>query len=122
MDPTNAFQQVFTQLKSILKKYERNLKVQADGEGIYYLNSKVPRKDGKPICFDATQIRKNYVSYYLMPVYGCEELAEGMSPELKARMQGKACFNFTSVSPALFRELAKLTKQSFERFRKIGWI
>ena len=30
-------------------------------------------------------------------------------PELRRRMQGKACFNFTRVDEALFAELATLT-------------
>lgn len=122
MATTNDFQHVFAQLKTILKKFERHLRVQTDGDGIYYLNSKVLGTNKKPICFGATQIKKNYVSYYFMPVYGCRELLEGMSSKLKARMQGKACFNFTSVDRELFQELASLTKEGFDRFKKIGLI
>ncbi len=122
MASTNNFLPVFTQLKSILRKFERHLSVQADEDDSYYLNSKVLGKNKKPICFAATQIKKNYVSYYLMPVYGCQELQKTMSPKLKARMQGKACFNFKIVDRELFEELAGLTKEGFDRFRKVGWI
>ncbi|MBA3573260.1 MAG: hypothetical protein H0W34_15095 [Pyrinomonadaceae bacterium] len=52
-----------------------------------------------------------------MPVYAFPELLEGISPELKKRMQGKSCFNFTAVEPKLFKELAKLTKAGFARFK-----
>jgi hypothetical protein len=64
-----------------------------------------------------TRIGKSYVSYYLMPVYGMPELLDGLSPELRRRMQGKACFNFTRVDEALFAELAALTATGIERFR-----
>ncbi len=44
------------------------------------------------------------------------------SPELKKRMQGKACFNFTTIGPALFRELAALTRARFEGYRALKYI
>lgn len=122
MAANSDFQQVFRQLKAILKRFERQLEVQADDEDRYYLNSKVLRKNQKPICFGAVAVRKNYVSYYLMPVYGCPDLLQAMSPGLRARMQGKACFNFTTTDRELFRELTRLTKAGFDRFKKIGFI
>jgi hypothetical protein len=35
---------------------------------------------------------------------------EGISEELRRRMQGKSCFNFTAVDETLFEELADLTR------------
>jgi hypothetical protein len=61
------------------------------------------------------RLGKRYVSYYLMGVYGDDGLALSISPELKRRMQGKSCFNFTRIDEALFRELETLTAQSIER-------
>ena len=122
MAASGDFQQVFAQLRSILKKFERQLAVQTDAAGSYYLNSKLSGYRKKPICFGAAAIKKNYVSFYLMPVYGCADLVEGMSPQLRARMQGKACFNFATSDPTLFKELAGLTKAGFERFKKVGLI
>ena len=58
------------------------------------------------------------VSFYLMPVSMYPGLLETISPELKKRMQGKSCFNFKKVDKTLFDELAALTRQGFERFRK----
>lgn len=63
------------------------------------------------------RIGKSYVSYYLMPVYGMPELLTGISPELRRRMQGKACFNFSRVDEALLAELATLTATGIDRFR-----
>lgn len=59
---------------------------------------------------------KRYVSYYLMSVYAFPDLRESMSPELQRRMQGKSCFNFTTVDDALFAELAGVTEAGFERY------
>jgi hypothetical protein len=33
-------------------------------------------------------------------------------------MQGKSCFNFTSVDEKLFNELAELTERGYERFKQ----
>ncbi len=52
-----------------------------------------------------------------MGVYACPDLLKGMSNKLKARMQGKSCFNFTSADPVLFAELEDLTVRGFEALR-----
>jgi len=39
-------------------------------------------------------------------------LQKRISPELRKRMQGKSCFNFTEIDPILFRELAALTRSA----------
>jgi len=41
------------------------------------------------------KIEKNYVSYHLMPVYGCPKLLDTISAELRARMQGKVVLQFS---------------------------
>jgi hypothetical protein len=43
-----------------------------------------------------------------------------MSEPLRARMQGKACFNFKAVDPALIAELSGLTERAYQRFRDAG--
>ncbi len=53
--------------------------------------------------------------YYLMPVYVEPSLLDSVSPELKRRMQGKSCFNFTTVDEGLFAELEALTRTGHER-------
>lgn len=111
---------VFTNLREMIREYEPRLKVVDDIPGKYYLNGAYSEKYGKEYFFGAVIIQKNYVSYYLMPVYMFPELLEGMSPELKRRMQGKSCFNFTKIDDKLMRELKQLTRKSFSRFRKEG--
>ena len=62
-----------------------------------------------------TRVGKRYVSYYLMGVYGASGLLDDLSPELRRRMQGKSCFNFTKIDEGLFAELADLTARSIAR-------
>ncbi len=57
-----------------------------------------------------------------MPVYLKPELLAGLSPELKARMQGKSCFNFTQVDKPLFKQLAALTKAGFASYKEQGLV
>ncbi len=114
MSETKEFQVVFEQLKNILKPYEKDLVLKADGPEGYSLDTHQVRKDGYVLWFGGVQIKKNYVSFHLMPVYGNPELLEDISPELRKRMQGKACFNFKKVDAALFAELSELTRKGFE--------
>ena len=117
MSPQPDFPIVFEQLKSILKPYEKNLTITADTASAYSLDGPYSEKYKKAIFFGAAEVKKNYVSFYLMPVYMFPELLKGISPELKKRMQGKSCFNFKKVEPNLFKELTELTRQGVERFR-----
>jgi hypothetical protein len=57
-----------------------------------------------------------------MGVYGNAALSDGMSGELKSRMQGKTCFNFKSDDDRLFRELDQLTERAIASFKKAGFI
>jgi hypothetical protein len=118
MSPKNDFAPVFEQLKKILKPFAPKLTVKSDTADVYYLEGPYSEKWRKELYFGSTHIKKNYVSFYLMPVYMYPDLLDGISPELKKRMQGKSCFNFKQVEPALFKELAALTKKGCERFKK----
>lgn len=117
------FPEIFNHLKAYLKNYEHDLVVKQDNDSTYYLDSeKVFPKNKKPYFFGAVTIKKNYVSYHLMPVYMFPDLLEDLSPNLKKHMQGKSCFNFKKTDLELFQELEKLTVQSFERFKKENMI
>jgi hypothetical protein len=110
------FDEVFKRLKGILEPYGERLVVKDDRPGNYYLETSYNEKWKKPLFFGAATIQKNYVSFYLMPVYMFPELLAGISPGLKKRMQGKSCFNFKGVDELAFAELANLTRQGFEKF------
>ena len=118
MPAQDDFPAVFEQLKNILKPYANNLTVKTDTSDTYYLDGPYSEKWKKELFFGSAQIKKNYVSFYLMPVYMYPELLNDISPELKKHMQGKSCFNFKKVEPDLFKELEELTHKGVERFRK----
>src|SRR6266568_3722341 len=117
MPSQTDFPIIFEQLKKILKPYTPKLTITADTPDSYSLDGPYSKKWQKVIFFGAAQIKKNYVSFYLMPVYMFPELLKDISPELKKHMQGKSCFNFLEVEADLFKELADLTRQGVEKFR-----
>ena len=118
MSAQNDFPMIFEQLKNILRPYAETLTIKTDAPGTYYIDGPYSEKWNKELFFGSAQIKKNYVSFYLMPVYMYPELLKGISAELKKRMQGKSCFNFTKVEPALFDELAILTRKGAEKFKQ----
>lgn len=118
MPPQNDFPLVFERLKKILQPYAPKLTVTADSPDAYSLDGPYSEKWKKVVFFGATQVKKNYVSFYLMPVYMYPDLLKEVSPALRKRMQGKSCFNFKKVEPELFKELAELTRKGVERFKK----
>lgn len=120
MAENHNFQDVFEQLKTILQKYEPRLILTVDEPGHYSLNTPYSAKYKKELFFGAVQIQKNYVSYYLMPMYMYPELLDGITAGLKKRMQGKSCFNFKSVDEQVFAELEALTEKGIEMARSSG--
>ena len=59
--------------------------------------------------FGAVQLKKNYVSYHLIPVYAVPALADKIPDDLRKRRQGKSCFNFKKIEPELFDAIERLT-------------
>jgi hypothetical protein len=110
------FESAFAGLKEIFQRHADKLTVLTDKPGNYTLLVKSVTHKGKPLWFGAVQIMKNYVSFHLMPVYMNPALQKQISPELKKRMQGKACFNFTAPDEKLFGELAELTASGMKHF------
>ena len=118
MPATSEFPIVFESMRAILKPYAKKLTVKNDTSGLYYLDANYSEKWKRVLFFASVQIKKSYVSFYLMPVYMYPDLLKNISPELRKHMQGKSCFNFKKVEKSLFDELGQLTKQGFERMMK----
>jgi hypothetical protein len=106
---------VYRRLKSILEPYGQRLYVTDEGPTSYGIDVAPDEERNPTTWFGGVRLGKRYVGYYLMPVYVDPSLAETISPELKRRMQGKSCFNFSRVDEGLFAELASLTRIGFER-------
>jgi hypothetical protein len=113
---------VFADLKEIMLPYARQLDRKIDRADELNVDTRHLMKNGRPLWFGGIQIKKNYVSYHLMPLYVNPKLLEKISPALKKRMQGKSCFNFTSPDKSLFRELAALTDAGFRDYKKQGFV
>jgi hypothetical protein len=113
---------VFIELTSIMAPYARTLDAKKDDTSELYVDTRHIQKNKKPLFFGAVQVKKSFVSFHLMPVYLKPELLAGLSPELRARMQGKSCFNFTQVDKPLFKQLATLTKAGFASYKEQGFV
>jgi hypothetical protein len=114
---------VYTRLKTIMRKYERgNVKGAPYGnrpDSYCLIGPPSEFCNGKPSWFGALTMGKAYVSYHLIAVYAFPDLLDGISPDLKKRMQGKSCFNFKEVDDSLFKELAALTHASYKRCKEM---
>ena len=107
------FQTVFASLKALMQALEGALVLKTDQPERYYLDSHRQRADGYVYAFGGVEIKKNYVSYHLMPIYEHPELLETMSERLHKHMHGKSCFNFKTLEPDVLLELRGLTASAF---------
>jgi hypothetical protein len=100
---------VFAALREILKGFiGKDLAVQTDKPGNYHLEAPFILHRRKPLYFAGVRTGKNYVSFHLLFLYYNPAAQKVLSPALRKRMQGKACFNFTAVDEACFAELGCL--------------
>jgi hypothetical protein len=113
---------VYAELHKIMAPYAAKLEVKRDNGEELYVDTRHMQKNKKPLFFGAVQVKKTFVSYHLMPVYLKPDLLATASPELKARMQGKSCFNFKASEPTLFKELSAITKSAFASYKEQGFV
>lgn len=113
---------VFEELKALLSHYAGDLEVVRDDEENYYLDTRYVMKNGKNLFFGAVQTRKKYVSYHLMPVYVTPALMDAASEQLRRRMHGKSCFNFTKLDTDMIQELSAVTEAGFRSYIEAGYI
>jgi len=110
-------QPTFERLRAILQPFEPHLKLKVDTAESYYLAAPHSPRWKAEVMFGAVHIKKNYVSFYLMPVYMYPDLLDNLSLRLRKRMHGKSCFNFRYMDTDTWEELNVLTEWGFERFR-----
>jgi hypothetical protein len=114
------FSTTFAKLRAILQAHASKFAVTVDKADHYCLEIPYSPKFKKRFPVAWVQISKSYVSFHFMPVYFLPTLKKELSSGLKARMQGKSCFNFKLVDEKLFEELKELTAKGFEVSRKMG--
>ena len=113
------FEAVHERLKAILRAHAGELVITKDGPAGMALE--IPGLEGKPWGYVAgTRLGKRYVSFYLMPVYVSPELDATVSPALRKRKQGKACFNFSKVDEELLAELAAIAARGIPGYRAVA--
>jgi hypothetical protein len=108
---------VFAALRKLLDIYRGSLAVQTDKPGNYHLEYPSILHRKKPLYFAGIRTGKNYVSFHLLYMYYNPAAKKALSPALKKRMQGKACFNFTAVDEDCFAELGRLIADGLKIFK-----
>lgn len=121
------FGPVFAALKAVLAKYAKRLAVKTDSPIEYTLVTKgpspFPQHKGQPLFFGSVRLGKAYVSFHLVPLYMNPTLSTGVSPALKKRMQGKACFNFkTDPDKESSACLKRLAEASLKEWGEKKWL
>jgi len=111
----------FEPLTTLFARYQDDLVVKTDEPEHLSLDAPPSTAYAKGLFFGAVKIGKRYVSFHLMPVCVHPDLLDDVSPELRRRMQGKSCFNFTTQDEVLFAELGRLTSR-FDAYRRDGTI
>lgn len=118
--PKPSLSETFATLREVLAAQSDELVVTVDRPGDFQVASPTMRdRIGRPLSVAGVRTRKHYVSYFLMPVYAAPRLVQSLSPELKKRMHGLSCFNFTTIDPDQTKELSRLTKAGIEAFRDV---
>jgi hypothetical protein len=117
---TSAYAEVFQELKQLVRARAGFLDVQSDTETEYILTGPMMPRRRKELWFGGVRMGRACVSLHLMPVYMFPDLLEEASASLRARMQGKSCFNFKRVEPELFAELDGLIASCIKRLRAEG--
>ena len=124
-----AFADVFQSLRRVLETHASTLLVGENTSTKYCLEAAVGpatlrawggkvRRPRIPVAW--VEVGKSYVSYHLMGV-SVPAVQSRVSQAMKARMQGKTCFNFTVIDAALLTELDSLTAASITAFQKAGF-
>jgi len=108
---------VFAALRKLLQSFEGEITAETDKPNNYHTAMPALLHRGKPLYFAGVKTGKNYVSYHLLPAYYNPDLNKRISPELKKRKQGMACFNFTVVDDACFAQLRELTALGLKMFK-----
>jgi hypothetical protein len=120
--PAPDFAGAFAGLRKILATYAPTCVVVHDQPDYYHLDTRfINPRNRQAVMLGAVRTQKHYVSFHFMPIYFNPPLMASLSPALKKRMQGKACFNFTAPDTVLFAELERVTQRGIADFKKLGW-
>ena len=130
----NDLDKIFLELMEILKKrssefVERDKYIGSNAKQqkpAYHLYGKKEvslfGKEPQPTYVAGVIKQKNYVSFYLSPIYSHPELYEEISADLKKVLKGKSCFNIKKINPILLKEIEKALEIGIEKYKELNWI
>ncbi|HKF59388.1 MAG TPA: hypothetical protein VKJ45_28370 [Blastocatellia bacterium] len=123
---TEALQEIQDKLRAILSKYCPPLTAKVDTPGRYELYSikdlVIGGRKRSEVYFGGAIIQKSFVGFYFMPMYGNPEFIDGLSPELRKCIKGKACLNIKKADQNLLKEIEKMTRDGFKIYKRNKWI
>jgi len=110
---------LFAQLRQMLARHASSLVTVRDEPGDLQMETSRRSGSGTAMPFGAVHTHEDHVSLQFMPVFSHADLLTGVSAPLRARMQGRTCFNFTpaTASPELLAELSELVDAGLARYR-----
>jgi hypothetical protein len=122
----DTLQEIHDRLKTILSKYCPPLTAKVDTPRRYELYSikdlVIDGRKRSEVYFAGIIIQKSFVGFYFMPMYANPEFVEGLSPELKKFIKGKACLNIKKADQNLFKEIEMMTRDGFKLYKQLKWI
>jgi hypothetical protein len=126
--------EIFLEIRKILEKHSEGFTVTEkyvdskaeDNKPSFHLygNKEVSLYNKKP---QKTYIggviqQKNYVSFYLLPVYSHPELRKKIDSDLKKYLKGKSCFNISKADENLLENIEKSLDMGIKKYQEIEWI
>ena len=112
---------LFDRIRAMFAAHAAGALLKCDKADSYHLDThEVRAKDGYRTYFGGVDINKNYVSAHLFPVYTDPALLDGISADLRKRMQGKACFNFKKLDEPLLAEMKPLIDTGADLYKAQG--
>lgn len=116
-----AFEDIFNRLKELFEPAKRDAVALEDSQTSYMLNTPYTKKYGKEIYLGGVRIQKNYVSFYLMPVYIYPDLLIGVSSQLLKHMQGKSCLISKLSTRHFFLSFPHWLRMVLSNFARTGY-
>lgn len=124
-DQPASVDQVFDELRTVLA---RHAKLFTEREGMvknkrdYHLILEKPLMIGgrqrKELWFASIIQQKDSVGFYFTP----PDVKSKLSPELLKHLDGKSCFHFKTLTPALKKHVAAALKVGLDAYRKKKWL
>ncbi len=110
-----------------MKPYVKGtLKERGEAAGIYNLVSEkhveIEGRKKDEVYFASIIIQKGYVSFYFMPVYGCNKPEEIFHPNLLKLLKSKACFHIKKNDPDLLEQIKQALEAGLDLYKRRGWI